>query len=57
MVSDLTGERIIRREAEGPAGEAFRIGLDMAREVLAAGGKAILDEIYAANTEAPSGSS
>lgn len=46
LVADLCGEKLIRKEAHGPAAEARDLGARVAREVLAAGGQAILDQVY-----------
>jgi hydroxymethylbilane synthase len=34
------------RTISGPAGDAFELGKTLARQVLDAGGKAVLDEVY-----------
>ena len=47
FVADVDGSRPIRLEAEGPVAEAWDVGMGLARQVLDAGGKAILDEVYA----------
>ncbi len=47
MVSDTRGERVIRETATGARTEARAIGHQVADTVLAKGGKAILDELYA----------
>lgn len=49
LVGDLSGERIIRREAEGPALAPRELGAAVAREVLAAGGREILEQVYSAS--------
>ncbi|GAB6177259.1 hydroxymethylbilane synthase [Desulfobaculum senezii] len=46
LVCDVDGTSPIRREASGHAVDAFELGLDLAQEVLDAGGKAILDRLY-----------
>jgi hydroxymethylbilane synthase len=46
MVTDLTGERSVRMNISGPASEPFELGMELARKVLAAGAKEILDELY-----------
>ena len=46
LVADLCGERAIRKEAEGPADQARELGARVARDVLAAGGQDILDQVY-----------
>ena len=47
LVADLKGERIIRRENSGEPEEASRLGQELAQEVLKAGAKRILEELYA----------
>jgi len=47
FVADVDGSRPIRMEETGPATEAWDVGMRLAARVLAAGGKAILDEVYA----------
>ncbi|MEF2232346.1 MAG: hydroxymethylbilane synthase [Pseudodesulfovibrio sp.] len=47
FVADVDGSRPIRMEETGPAAEAWDVGMRLAARVLAAGGKAILDEVYA----------
>ncbi|MBG0789399.1 MAG: hydroxymethylbilane synthase [Desulfovibrionaceae bacterium] len=47
FVADVDGSRPIRMEAQGPASDAWDIGMALAGRVLDAGGKAILDEVYA----------
>ena len=47
FVADVDGSRPIRMEAEGPVAEAWDVGMRLAKQVLDAGGKAILDEVYA----------
>ncbi|WP_419785614.1 hydroxymethylbilane synthase [Pseudodesulfovibrio sp.] len=47
FVADVDGSRPIRMEAEGPVAQAWEVGTGLAERVLAAGGKAILDEVYA----------
>jgi len=54
LVADLEGKRVIRREATGPTGQAWRIGQDLAQEILEAGGREILEEIYGRQAEGPS---
>lgn len=46
VVISPDGATAIRREASGPAGEAERLGRELAEELLAAGGRAILDAVY-----------
>ncbi len=47
LVGEVDGSRLIRREIEGPRAEAARLGRELADEVLAAGGREILDALYA----------
>jgi len=47
FVADVDGSRPIRMEAEGSADQAWEVGTALAEKVLAAGGKVILDEVYA----------
>ena len=47
FVADVDGSRPIRMEETGPAAEAWDVGMRLATRVLEAGGKAILDEVYA----------
>ncbi len=49
LVADLAGRRFIRKEARAPMAEAKTLGAGVAREVLDAGGRAILEEVYNAN--------
>ncbi len=46
LVADLKGERMVRRERSGEPEEASRLGQELAQEVLKAGGKEILEELY-----------
>lgn len=46
LVADLEGRRVIRRESSGPAEQAWALGEALAREVLDAGARKILNEIY-----------
>ncbi|HXH65034.1 MAG TPA: hydroxymethylbilane synthase, partial [Mariprofundaceae bacterium] len=47
LVGEVDGSLLIRREIEGARGEAGRLGRELAGEVLAAGGREILDRVYA----------
>ncbi len=49
FVAGMNGKTPIRLEEAGPVADAWNIGARLAERVLAAGGKAILDEVYAAN--------
>ncbi|WP_029896712.1 hydroxymethylbilane synthase [Desulfohalovibrio reitneri] len=46
LVSDVRGKQVIRREGSAPLDEAWDLGVRLADEVLAAGGKEILEEVY-----------
>lgn len=46
MVAGLRGRRLIRREIQGEAGDAARIGDRLAKVILESGGAEILAEIY-----------
>lgn len=48
LVSDLSGQRVIRREKHGKTKDAETLGRTLAREILEAGGAEILREVYAA---------
>ena len=47
LIASLDGKIILREQLSGPATEAEKIGVRLAETLLAAGGKAILDEVYA----------
>jgi len=47
FVAGVNGENPIRISVSGPASKAWELGAGLADQVLAAGGKAILDEVYA----------
>lgn len=51
LVCDLSGERMIRRSGESGAREAARLGEQLAGEILSAGGREILDELFAASAD------
>ncbi len=51
FVADVDGSRPIRLEEEGPVSEAWDVGMRLADKVLGAGGKAILDEVYARESQ------
>ncbi len=53
LVGNLTGEVILRAHKEGSPADAVAIGVALAEELLAAGGKEILDEIYGADGPVP----
>jgi len=46
FVSDVEGKRIFRMERSGARKDAFELGRALALEILNAGGKAVLDELY-----------
>ncbi|MBA2847895.1 hydroxymethylbilane synthase [Thermosulfuriphilus ammonigenes] len=46
LVADPEGRRVIRRHRSGPASEAAKIGVAVAEEILEAGGRQILEEVY-----------
>ncbi len=46
LVGEPDGSRIIRAEIRGAADDAERLGVDVARELLARGASAILDKVY-----------
>lgn len=46
LVCDVDGTKLIQRSLSGPAEHAATLGKTLASEVLAAGGKAILDRLY-----------
>jgi len=48
MIGSLDGKTILHDQAEDVAEEAERIGTDLAKKLLCAGGKALLREIYGA---------
>jgi hydroxymethylbilane synthase len=47
FVAGVEGENPIRLSLQGTADKAWDLGARLADQVLAAGGKAILDEVYA----------
>ncbi len=47
MLADVDGSKVIREQIAGPADQAKELGLELAAQVRRAGGKAILDRIYA----------
>jgi len=46
LVASLDGKEIIRKSAAGPAADAENIGRGLAEEILDAGARAILEEVY-----------
>ncbi|HXH73146.1 MAG TPA: hydroxymethylbilane synthase [Mariprofundaceae bacterium] len=47
LVGEVDGSKVIRREAEAPAADAEALGIRLADEILAAGGREILERLYA----------
>jgi len=47
LIASIDGTTILKEELSGPAADAAEIGVALADTLLAAGGKAILDEVYA----------
>ncbi len=47
FLADVDGSNPIRIQARGPADQAWELGMALAKQVLDAGGKAILDRVYA----------
>lgn len=45
FIADVAGDRLFRAEASGPASQACELGETVAADVLAAGGREILDEL------------
>jgi hydroxymethylbilane synthase len=46
LIGSLDGRKIVRDKVEGVPEEAEKIGIDLAKKLLSAGGKSILKEIY-----------
>lgn len=51
LVCSLDGREVFRRSGRAPREKAESLGRELAREILEAGGKRILDEIYRMETE------
>jgi hydroxymethylbilane synthase len=49
MVAGVDGSPMVRAEIRGPATQADRLGVELAREMLARGAREILDELYSEN--------
>ncbi|MCW5206467.1 hydroxymethylbilane synthase, partial [Desulfobulbus sp. F5] len=47
LIASLDGEKVFKEQLSGPVVEAAEIGKTLAERLLAAGGKAVLDEVYA----------
>ena len=47
LIASLDGEKVFKEQLAGPIAEAAKIGKTLAEKLLAAGGKAVLDEVYA----------
>ncbi|MGC9971848.1 MAG: hydroxymethylbilane synthase [Bryobacteraceae bacterium] len=46
VVASPDGRRVVRRESSGPASDAVRLGRELGGELLAGGGREILEEVY-----------
>jgi hydroxymethylbilane synthase len=46
LVSSVDGGEMVRRERSGPASEPEKLGVALAEEILEAGGRSILEEVY-----------
>jgi hydroxymethylbilane synthase len=46
VVISPDAEKVVRQEASGPAGDAVRLGQQLGAELLASGGRAILETVY-----------
>ncbi|MGX9725846.1 MAG: hydroxymethylbilane synthase [Candidatus Electronema sp. VV] len=47
LIAALDGKTVFKEQIAGPVAEAAKIGKTLAEKLLAAGGKAVLDEVYA----------
>ena len=47
LIASLDGKTVFREQLAGPVDSAAEIGKTLAETLLAAGGKAVLDEVYA----------
>lgn len=47
LIAALDGKTVFKEQLAGPVAEAAKIGKTLAEKLLAAGGKAVLDEVYA----------
>ena len=54
LIVSPDGVQMIRKERQGPVGEAAALGHSLGEELLADGGKQILDAVYGAERERPS---
>ncbi|RMG11654.1 MAG: hydroxymethylbilane synthase, partial [Deltaproteobacteria bacterium] len=52
LVGALDGTRVVRGGGEAPLEGAEALGREVAEEILRRGGRAILEEVYAASAEA-----
>ena len=52
LIAALDGRTVFKEQLAGPIAEAAKIGKTLAETLLAAGGKAVLDEVYEAGQEA-----
>ncbi len=46
LIASVDGDRVVQSQRSGPATEAKTIGLELAEEMLANGGREILEEVY-----------
>lgn len=46
LVASIDGKQVIRKETSGKTKDAVEMGIQLAEEILVAGGKEILDEVY-----------
>jgi hydroxymethylbilane synthase len=46
LISDLEGRRLLRNSLSGPVAEAAQLGVRLAEDLLARGGREILSELY-----------
>lgn len=54
FIAAVDGQRSVRGEVSGPAAECEKLGVQLADQLLAEGGKAILEEVYERELAAPS---
>ena len=46
VVASPDGRRVVRRQSSGPATDAVRLGRELGGELLAGGGREIIEEVY-----------
>ena len=51
LVAGVEGDRIIRKEASAPSSGVADLGRRLAEDILAAGGREILEEVYCRELE------